>query len=106
VGTARHLSRAPIREAIVDIQINPPATLEQVARVVDALKEEFPRSNGIWQATFGLQVAEDGTPATQNTLKNQVGTRLENGREPHVIQCRINGFSFSRLTPYRDWAQV
>lgn len=100
-----HLNRAPIREAVIDIAIAPRVDLPVIAATADRLMSFFEKRSDIWEATIGLQFDEAGTH-THKSGSSKVGVRFDSSAPPHVLQCRTNGFTFSRLTPYEDWNQV
>lgn len=105
MATQRHLSRAPIREALIDIQVSPPVPIGALAGLKEKFAHKFPECKNIWQASVGLEIAPDGNGAT-TTEKSLVGYRFEAPGIPSVLQCRTNGFTFSRLSPYETWEQM
>jgi len=98
----RHLTRAPLREALIDIQFDPPTPLEKVREFRPSNAERFGTSRDIWQASIGMQFAEDGASRT-SADSVLVGKRLDATNAPHVVQFRKDGFTFSRLYPYDSW---
>jgi uncharacterized protein (TIGR04255 family) len=101
----RHLARAPIREAIINIQIAPPVELSSIKEFAGTLKNEFAKTTDIWQASFGVQFDQDNAGAT-TTNRFPIGKRMDSADAREVMQCSINAFSFSRLAPYEDWSHI
>jgi uncharacterized protein (TIGR04255 family) len=101
----RHLPRAPIREAIIQIQVGPAVDLSLVEKFASSLAREFRKTTDIWQTSFGIQFDQDKAEST-STNRVLVGKRLDSQSGLEVLQCTVNAFSFSRLTPYQDWSQM
>lgn len=101
MATRRHLDRAPIQEALIDIRFEPPV----VSTLVDSMAGEFAKPNGtvhdLWETTFELRGGSE--PQTTQTTQTGVraGKRIDFGK--NVVQLRTTGFTFSRLAPYQDW---
>jgi uncharacterized protein (TIGR04255 family) len=100
-----HLNRAPIREALIDITIEPRVSLETIKLRADSLAKTFSKRTDIWEATFGVSFDPDGARHAKPS-KRQLGFRFDSSNPPHVLQARVNGFTFSRLSPYEDWFQL
>lgn len=93
-----HLSKAPIREAIIDIKVKFPkkVTLRQLEEFGEIISAEYPdRSERRFAAvTFGkkTEVQQDVTGYLFRSKGNQ-----------QIVQARFDGFTFSRLRPYETW---
>lgn len=103
MATKRQLTRAPIQEALIDIQFSPHIPFDEFVKLREKFASEFPDCKNIWQASVGFDVTEDLAATTQ---KNQIGYRFESQEHTHILQCRTNGFTFSRLSPYETWEQM
>ena len=104
MANPRHLNRAPIREAVIDIQFSPPVALDTVKLMTERLKNEFPKSGEIWQASVGFRLGVDGSNDETSTEKNVVGIRYDTNE--YVLQCQVDRFTFSRLAPYESWEEM
>jgi uncharacterized protein (TIGR04255 family) len=97
----RHYSRAPIAEALIDIQTGAElGSLKNVEALAIGLQAEFPTRLPIRHVQMGFQVEPGGDPEftkDQQTL----GYRLD--RPGRVLQFRTNGFTYSHLPPYSNW---
>ncbi len=98
----RHYERAPVVEALIDIQIENAGlgTLQDVERLAETLKEDFPTRLPLHHLQMGFHVKPDGDP---EFMKDQqtLGFRLD--RPGRVLQFRTTGFSYSHLPPYSNW---
>lgn len=100
----RHYDKAPIREAIIDIQIDRTvplnlADLEILGNRVPGYSER--RDLFLRQVTGQFST---GQP-TATIKQDQVGYQFigEDGKQ--IAAFRLNGFAFSRLAPYQTWEQ-
>ncbi len=100
----RHLTRAPLREALIDLQFEPRVSLDAIDRFVGAISGSFGRKADLWEAFFGLNT-DVGGAATHST-HTIAGRRLESLDAPYVLQCRLSGFTLSRLSPYGEWIDL
>jgi uncharacterized protein (TIGR04255 family) len=102
VARHRFLRNAPIREAIVDIKVSPPIGLESLDPVFESLKATFPQQESMQQSTFGFELG----PKVMRTARMEgsiQGRRLTSDDGKHIVQFRVDGFTFSRLPPYETW---
>jgi uncharacterized protein (TIGR04255 family) len=102
VARQRFLKNAPIREAIVDIKVSPSISLESLDPVFESLKATFPQQESMQQSTFGFELG----PKLMRTSRlegSMQGRRLTSEDGKHIVQFRIDGFTFSRLPPYETW---
>jgi uncharacterized protein (TIGR04255 family) len=99
----RHYDKAPVVEALIDIQIDNASlgTLQDVEQLAETLKEDFPARLPLHHLQMGFQVKPGGDP---EFIKDQqaLGFRLD--RPGRVLQFRTTGFSYSHLPPYSDWS--
>lgn len=103
-----HLTNAPLREALIDLQFDPLASIDDIDRFVLTLGETVEKKGDIWEAYFGMVEPAQGRPFAAQSIHNVLGRRLDlkQGSAAYVLQCRINGFSLSRLSPYGSWAEL
>ena len=99
---------APITEALLDIRVSLPsgsdyATLEPFC---EQIATDYPtrRFRREWQAE--IAVSDESAPVTSATRGGTVGYLLTSPDGTQVVQARINGFSLSRLRPYRNWIEL
>ena len=96
-----HLTKAPAREAVIDIRFEPHISLDQVDRFVDAAFPSFESKLDLMEAMVGF--GSNGVAPT--STHSITGRRLDSERTHYVLQCRTSGFTLSRLSPYGDWAE-
>lgn len=97
----RHLSRAPIREALIDIRFAPAAKLESIAAFAQEAAGDKGSVSDLWETTLELTLGADG--AQHSKTGTCVGKRIDFPDSKHVVQLRTTGFTFSRLPPYETW---
>ena len=102
----RQLHRAPIREALIDFQIEASIqSLDPINRLSDALAGQASRVGDIWQGQLGVELGQ-GAVASPQFASAIVGKRFDFDDSHHVVQFRTGGMTFSRLPPYQDWAHM
>lgn len=104
----RHLPRAPITEALIDIQVAPRdgLTFTRLQDSISAQEFGYYVKNPISEGTFGFTLTSDGTQPQTTAQAAQTGLRLHSQDEKYVVQCRLSGFTLSRLPPYEEWPNL
>lgn len=97
----RHLSNAPIREAIIDIQFEPLADIEAVDHFAASFASASDKVSDLWTSTLELKMEPNGV--RQSQVGSRIGKRVDLEDGKHVVQFRTAGFTFSRLYPYESW---
>ena len=103
VAQHRQLSRAPLREALVDIQFEQSFPIEAIDEFLSGIESSFPKKSDIWEAMIGLN-GIDGASVRSPAVA--VGRRVDSTDGLYVLQCKLNGFTLSRLTPYGKWGDL
>lgn len=102
----RHLDRAPIAEAVIEIRVRSTAgiPLDKLASLSAAWKATYPHETKVesFAARFGMQ---DGK-ATSDAQHEQLGFLLKTADKQEAVQFRTDAFAFSRLHPYTSWEEV
>ena len=108
MATQRHLPHAPITEALIDIQVAPSDGLTFKGLQDSISRSEFGYyvKNPISEGTFGFMLTSDGTQPQTTAQAAQIGLRLHSHDEKYVAQCRLSGFTLSRLQPYEEWPNL
>jgi uncharacterized protein (TIGR04255 family) len=103
----RHLSRAPITEALIDIRVKLPADKQDLKLIKMFTMEiqrqspgQFPEEKEIRDLQMMFEV---GPPPRQETKSSHVGYRYDSKDGKRVIQTKLDGFTFSWLKPYENW---
>jgi uncharacterized protein (TIGR04255 family) len=100
----RHYEKAPIVEAVIDIQVevSDPSKTDSVARLADRLKNEFGTRIPVRQLHMGFKVDPEGGSEFSKS-EGILGWRLDNQKKDRVLQLKSIGFTYSHLAPYSDW---
>jgi len=104
----RHLPHAPITEALIDIQVVPRdgLTFAGLQESISAPEFGYYVKNPITEGTFGFLLTSDGREPQTAAASAQIGLRLHSQDEKYVAQCRLSGFTLSRLPPYEEWPNL
>lgn len=102
----RHYSKAPIVEAIVDIQVKMAQGFshESFNAVHSKLSGRFPTKSPIQMFQMGMESDVQVEGGLQfSSSKTDLGLRLTSKDNSRVLQVRTNGFTYSHLPPYTSW---
>ncbi len=102
----RHYDRAPIKEAIIDIQIESSSSLTPMAfeRPQTLLSLGYSEHQKVIVNQLRGQMEEEKLTATAS--QDLMGYAFIDVDRRHVVQFRVNGFTFSRVAPYESWQQL
>lgn len=102
--TRKVYSRAPITEAVIDIQVfsASPPDLSLLTQCADEIKEAFPTRLPLNVIRMSME-AKDGQFAQLPTSQAQSGWRLSNATNDRVLQIQQNAFTYSHMAPYTQW---
>jgi len=102
----RHLSKAPIREAVLDLRVPAPADFD-VSQLGDILTgmDDFENVHEMKEGSVTFQFSAEGPAEGQVEGGQAIGFRGATSDGLWVVQYRVNGMTFSRLQPYSDWAE-
>lgn len=98
-----HYKRAPIKEALIDIKIEPsPLRFEDLQSLKNHLSD-YPKQE---TRNLGAITIEVGTSVASTTEQKPWSVLFRNEDDNQVVQFRLDGFTFSRLEPYQDWEHL
>lgn len=103
----KHLDLAPIKEALIDLQIELPKGLkaEDLQLLHDKIKADYPKISPRREIEGKFEV-KDGIPVAATTQDLGIkGYVLVSGNGQKIAQFRMDGFTFNRLKPYKDWEE-
>ena len=110
MAAIRHLSRAPITEALFDFRVTLPAEFqaETLSTVRERLKDKYPAVEEMrkFEAQFELKPGGSFPVATSGELGGLVGYRFQSEDGRNFAQFRRDGFTFNRLPPYTEWDEL
>jgi len=104
----RHLPKAPITEAIIDIRVKARTGLDPSAfqrahqEIADRLPLQEERKGG--QVTFRIGSGGPLPPEVQDLGVQGYFFKSEDGKL--IAQFRIDGFTLNRLKPYTSWDEL
>lgn len=100
----RHLDKAPITEALVDIRVKlgPETDLSTLESVYALFAKEYPekRERICVESKFDFKTKESQTTSVVD------GYLCTSSDAKQVVQVRLEGFTFSRLKPYETWEDL
>jgi uncharacterized protein (TIGR04255 family) len=105
----RHLTRAPIAEAVVDIRASLPQGFDitELSRLPDEVSGNFQASESmkgfVGSFEFGKELEQ---PRSQAIDKGVVGYIYKSVDSTKVLQLRNDGFTLSKLKPYDNWSKL
>jgi uncharacterized protein (TIGR04255 family) len=99
-------SAAPITEAVLEIRVEPPAQADVsvLDSLTEAAKSEFPKRVPMQFLEMGI-AQEAGQRIQQRLSQSVVGYRLAKEDDSRVLQVRLDGFAYSHMAPYSNWAR-
>ncbi len=106
MASVEHLKNAPIKEALIDLRIGPTIkdnALNEIESLADSISNSYPTKKTIKENILGFKLIPD-KELVHSSSKSELGYRCEN--ENRVVQFRIDGFTFSELTPYSNWVTI
>lgn len=100
--TGHNYPKAPITEAIIDLRAELPESvgLIELQQAHQGEEHSYPRSDQRNIAMGQLQVGKE--VATTASTK-PIGYVFRSADDKQVYQARFDGFTMSRLAPYKDW---
>ncbi len=105
----RHLTNAPITEAIIDLRVKLPSTFvnTEFLKAAKELSNSYPKNEPrrMVKHTFGMD--KGGKPFIQPPKDEGIqGYFFKSEDEKNIAQFRLDGFTFNRLHPYTEWQSV
>lgn len=100
----RHLSKAPIVEAIIEIQTIPAQgrSLNEIEAAYKEISAEFGEKKNLESHDHRFTYKPSGA-FEQRSLAQPLGIVATSKDGRYVAQFRTNGYALSRLKPYEDW---
>src|SRR5436190_423409 len=104
----RHLSRAPIVEAVVDVRAKTRAGFkpDTLLEVHGQLLPAYQHKEEMNHLEFGFFQAAGKPPEQHVKDLGNLGYRFITSDRLQIVQFRTDGFSFSRLAPYTRWEEL
>jgi uncharacterized protein (TIGR04255 family) len=102
----RHLSRAPITEAVIDLRckLGPEFDLAAFHELQRSVDYGEPKQMKLFAVTMRQEAGKDLESRQLN--HGLIGWKFTSADRKQVVQFRKDGFTFSRLAPYTHWEDV
>ena len=107
MATERHLSNAPIREAVLDLRVpmrDATATPDDLRAALLSLAD-FSDIHEMQQRSITFRFPSEGEPEGSAEPGDVIGFRGTSDDGLSVTQFRLDGVTFSLLPPYPNWAE-
>lgn len=99
-----HYTKAPITEALIDIQFEGEAVSATSLTDINALEaDQYPTKRPLYISSITLDGGSEQQPPITKHTDDQMGWAFISANKLQVWQARRNGFTFSRLAPYEQW---
>jgi uncharacterized protein (TIGR04255 family) len=100
-----HLRKAPIVEAVIDFRAKPTVQCEQkqFETYFKAEFKDFPAVQVHDQVNYHLKPGAVEAPELAKATSSWRGLAFHSSDKLKIVQCQLDGFSFSRLAPYEHW---
>jgi uncharacterized protein (TIGR04255 family) len=107
VAEKMHLTNAPIKEALIDIQValTEKVTAEMLNSGYSQIAAQYPKHETLQRGEFGFH-RNEGQQTKLTIGQSVAGYRYTSKDNHHVVQFRMDGFTFSRLEPYNTWEDI
>ena len=104
----RHLPRAPITEALIDlrVQARDGFAFSDLKAALGTPDFGYYVKNSITEGTFEFKLPPGGQPPETAAQSAETGLRLHSHDERYVAQWQLGGLTLSRLPPYEDWSRL
>jgi uncharacterized protein (TIGR04255 family) len=96
---------APITEALIDIraELDTSIQLSNLETLQKDVANQYPKTKLRQRFEGSIEFKSQTPPLAQTKSLGPDGYLLWSEDEKQVVQYRLDGFTFSRLRPYRDW---
>ena len=98
-------TNAPITEAVIDIRAGLPAgaETESLRQLYETESSVYPTLQNVQQLKAELSTGDEVSTTTRQQLRGYV---FKSEDDSQIVQVRRDGFTFSRLAPYRNWGEM
>ncbi len=102
---SKHYSNAPLTEAIIDLKVTLPdsVNIDTLANIHPYIKELFPIVEEIHRGSITLQ---PNMEAPINAFRQIHGFLFRSEDKVKIFQATLNEFTFNRLKPYTNWEEL
>ena len=102
----KQLANAPIEEAIVNVEVDASASMDQLQSVLGLLHDEYV-SNDDWYAFQGaFEINEENKTIGSSHSQEQLGFIVKTADEKQILHVGKNSLIFNKLKPYTSWEEL
>jgi uncharacterized protein (TIGR04255 family) len=100
--TGTKYSRAPIREAILDIKVELPDRfpLDKLRKCQRQVAKDYPECASLQEHHGRIEMGQKATASVSSAPSGYV---FKSADEKQLFQAQFSGFTFNRLAPYPGW---
>lgn len=100
------LRNAPITEALIDIRVKLPSSIEveKLNSIYELIKEQYTVKQEQKVSEFKFEPKAEAIVKSSDAKMH--GYRYITSDKKQIVQTRLDGFTFSRLHPYITWEQL
>ncbi len=104
-NTVEQFTKAPIQEALLDIQVVLPTdvAVSALKSFGQGLEDRFPEQQERFEFVQSLQLNPTGDPQPTPTAKNIEAYLFWSKPNGKTVQAKRDGFTFNKLRPYSRW---
>lgn len=101
------LKNAPITEALIDIRVKLPSTIDvkSIDSLFEKIKHRYPARQEHRVSEFSFELKPDQDPVKASKMRVN-GYRYVSADKKQIVQARLEGFTMSRLHPYTEWKDL
>ena len=100
--TSPHYPRAPITEAVIQIQVAAEVEPRALEKIAHKLKRDYPNSQPLQE----YKIEFSNTGGQVSIAQNPQGIRLANNDQTDIVMLNPQSITAARLTPYIDWKHL
>jgi uncharacterized protein (TIGR04255 family) len=103
---AQPYPNAPITEALIDIRVahHQGVSLEQLKKFGVAIRADYPSESPRDFLQGQIDFSMSNPQATP--IRTTIGYIFHSADRRQAVQARLDGFTFSRFAPYKDWPHL
>lgn len=100
------LRNAPIMEALIDIRVKlpPQSDAKKIDSIFELIKGQYPKKQEQRMSEIKIELKPGEELAKQLTKIN--GFRYLSSDEKEIVQAKMDGFTFNKLSPYSKWEDL
>ena len=104
MAQVKHLTNAPIKEALIDFRVSVPEEVrpEDIVTIEKEIKDIFPERKERW--TGSIEIEFKGPDMKSQAANELDGYQFHSADKKNILQLTRSGFTFNWLEPYKSWS--